>query len=91
MIGLAALDDLDDLNVPDDLREPGELVLLGALVEAPEVAEGAPASSRASSAATASVRDYIDNFYSLKRRHSRLAYMSPIELELKTYVAARAA
>ncbi|XXY12168.1 IS3 family transposase [Sorangium sp. So ce185] len=42
-------------------------------------------------AATASVRDYIDNFYNLKRRHSRLAYMSPIEFELKTYVAARAA
>ncbi|WP_437607919.1 IS3 family transposase [Sorangium sp. So ce834] len=42
-------------------------------------------------AATASVRDYIDNFYNLKRRHSRLAYMSPIEFELKTYVTARAA
>ncbi|XXX80758.1 IS3 family transposase [Sorangium sp. So ce134] len=42
-------------------------------------------------AATASVSDYIDNFYNLKRRHSRLAYMSPIEFELKTYVAARAA
>ncbi|XXU86561.1 IS3 family transposase [Sorangium sp. So ce1099] len=40
--------------------------------------------------ATASVRDYIDNFYNLKRRHSRLAYMSPTEFELKTYVAARA-
>ncbi|MGK3983856.1 hypothetical protein WME99_12510 [Sorangium sp. So ce136] len=31
------------------------------------------------------------NFYNLKRRHSRLAYMSPIEFESKTYVAARAA
>ncbi|KYF77152.1 hypothetical protein BE17_39845 [Sorangium cellulosum] len=27
----------------------------------------------------------------LKRRHSRLAYMSPIEFELKTYVTALAA
>ncbi|WP_437819458.1 IS3 family transposase [Sorangium sp. So ce1078] len=30
-------------------------------------------------AAIASIGDYIDNFYDLKRRHSRLAYMSPIE------------
>jgi transposase InsO family protein len=39
-------------------------------------------------AAIASIGDYIDNFYNLKRRHSRLAYMSPIEFELKTYVTA---
>ncbi|AUX37507.1 transposase [Sorangium cellulosum] len=42
-------------------------------------------------AAIASIGDYIENFYNLKRRHSRLAYMSPIEFELKTYVTARAA
>ncbi|WP_433937642.1 IS3 family transposase [Sorangium cellulosum] len=42
-------------------------------------------------AAIASIRDYIENFYNLKRRHSRLAYMSPIEFELKTYVTAFAA
>ncbi|XXX76101.1 integrase core domain-containing protein [Sorangium sp. So ce134] len=35
-------------------------------------------------AAVASIRDYIDSFYSLKRRHSRVAYMSPIEFESKT-------
>ncbi|WP_437821750.1 IS3 family transposase [Sorangium sp. So ce1078] len=42
-------------------------------------------------AVVASVRDYIDNFYNLKRRHSRPAYMSPIDFELKTYVTALAA
>ncbi|WP_437492351.1 IS3 family transposase [Sorangium sp. So ce1014] len=42
-------------------------------------------------AAIASIGDYIENFYNLKRRHSRLAYMSPIEFELKTYVTAFAA
>ncbi|WP_438021641.1 hypothetical protein [Sorangium sp. So ce315] len=33
----------------------------------------------------------MDNFYNPKKRHSRLAHMSPIEYELKTYVIARAA
>ncbi|XXV26169.1 IS3 family transposase [Sorangium sp. So ce1389] len=42
-------------------------------------------------AAITSIGDYIENFYNLKRRHSRLAYMSPIEFELKTYVTAFAA
>ncbi|WP_438035766.1 IS3 family transposase [Sorangium sp. So ce204] len=42
-------------------------------------------------AAIAAVGGYIDDFDDLKRRHSRLAYMSPIELELRTYVAALAA
>ncbi|AUX42268.1 uncharacterized protein SOCE26_036980 [Sorangium cellulosum] len=42
-------------------------------------------------AAIASIGDYIENFYNLKRRHSRLAYMSPLEFELKTYVTALAA
>ncbi|WP_437935820.1 IS3 family transposase [Sorangium sp. So ce341] len=41
-------------------------------------------------AAVASIRSYIDNFYNLKRRRSQLAYMSPIEFELKTYVTALA-
>ncbi|WP_437491533.1 hypothetical protein WME75_15805 [Sorangium sp. So ce1014] len=42
-------------------------------------------------AAIASVGDYIDNFYNLKRRHSRLAYMSATAFEMRTYVAAFAA
>ncbi|WP_437666154.1 IS3 family transposase [Sorangium sp. So ce1182] len=42
-------------------------------------------------AAIASIGGYVDNFYNLKRRHSRLAYMSPTEFELKTYVTSRAA
>ena len=42
-------------------------------------------------AAIASIGDYIENFYNLKRRHSRLAHMSPIEFELKTYMTALAA
>ncbi|KYF75460.1 transposase [Sorangium cellulosum] len=42
-------------------------------------------------AAVASIRGHIENFYNLKRRHSRLAYMSPNEFELKTYVTALAA
>ncbi|WP_437776943.1 IS3 family transposase [Sorangium sp. So ce1097] len=42
-------------------------------------------------AAIASIGDYIESFYNLKRRHSRLAYMSPIEFELRTYVTAFAA
>ncbi|WP_437850754.1 hypothetical protein [Sorangium sp. So ce363] len=47
--------------------------------------------TRAAAIASIGDYDYIDNFYNLKRRHSRLAYMSPIELELTTYVAALAA
>ncbi|XXU81011.1 transposase [Sorangium sp. So ce1151] len=42
-------------------------------------------------AAIASIGDYMENFYNLKRRHSRLDYMSPIEFELRTYVTAFAA
>ena len=38
--------------------------------------------------AVASIGDYIDNFYNLTRRHSTLNYMSPIEFELKTQLAA---
>ncbi|XYH95616.1 IS3 family transposase [Sorangium sp. So ce1128] len=41
-------------------------------------------------AAIASIGDDIDNFYNLKRRHPRLACMSPIEYELKTCAAALA-
>lgn len=42
-------------------------------------------------AAIASIGDYIDFFYNLDRRHSHLDYVSPIEFELKTHVAALAA
>ena len=31
----------------------------------------------------AAMADYIDNFYNVRRRHSSLDYMSPIEFELK--------
>ncbi|MEQ8460745.1 MAG: IS3 family transposase, partial [Sandaracinaceae bacterium] len=35
--------------------------------------------------------DYIHFFYNLERRHSLLDYLSPVEFELKTQVAASAA
>ncbi|MEQ8455470.1 MAG: IS3 family transposase, partial [Sandaracinaceae bacterium] len=35
--------------------------------------------------------DYIHFFYNLERRHSLLGYLSPVEFELKTQVAASAA
>lgn len=41
--------------------------------------------------ATAAIRDYIENFYNPQRRHSHLQYLSPIEFELKSQVAAFAA
>ena len=41
--------------------------------------------------AIASIGDYIERFYNLSRRHSFLGYVSPIEFELKTQVAALAA
>lgn len=34
-------------------------------------------------AATLSVRDYIEGFYNIQRRHSAIGYNSPIEFELK--------
>jgi transposase InsO family protein len=34
-------------------------------------------------AATASIGDYIDEFYNIERRHSSIGYISPIEFELK--------
>lgn len=43
------------------------------------------------SAAIASIGDYIQSFYNLERRHSLLDYVSPVEFELKTQVAALAA
>ena len=32
--------------------------------------------------ATAAIADYIDAFYNVKRMHSKLGYVSPIEFEL---------
>jgi putative transposase len=43
------------------------------------------------SGATASIGEYIDNFYNPQRRHSHLGYVSPIEFELQDQVAAFAA
>lgn len=34
--------------------------------------------------ATASIADYIDNFYNVERRHSHLGYLNPIEFELRS-------
>jgi putative transposase len=42
-------------------------------------------------AAVASLHDYIDSFYNPTRRHSHLGYVSPIEFELRSQVAAFAA
>jgi len=42
-------------------------------------------------AAIASIADYIERFYNPQRRHSHLDYVSPIEFELKSQVAALAA
>ena len=41
--------------------------------------------------ATATIGDYIENFYNPKRRHSSLDYLSPIEFELRAQSAALAA
>jgi putative transposase len=44
--------------------------------------------------ATATIGDYIDNFYNFynpKRRHSSLDYLSPIEFELRAQSAPLAA
>lgn len=38
-----------------------------------------------------SIGDYIERFYNVERLHSHLDYVSPIEFELKTQVAAIAA
>jgi putative transposase len=42
-------------------------------------------------AATASIGDYLEVFYNPARRHSHLGYLSPIEFELRSQVAALAA
>jgi putative transposase len=42
-------------------------------------------------AATATIGDYIERFYNPQRRHSHLGFLSPIEFELRTHVAAFAA
>jgi putative transposase len=54
-----------------------------------EVAEIEGLESRAQG--TAVVREYIDRFYNLQRRHSTIAYSSPVEFELMYYVQSRAA
>ncbi len=41
--------------------------------------------------AIGSIGDYIERFYNTERRHSRLDYLSPIEFELKSLLAALAA
>lgn len=41
--------------------------------------------------ATASIADYIDNFYNVERRHSHLGYINPIEFELRSTSARTAA
>jgi putative transposase len=33
--------------------------------------------------AKSDVFDYIERFYNLKRRHSTIGYMSPVEFEMK--------
>jgi transposase InsO family protein len=42
-------------------------------------------------AAIRSIRDYIDNFYNVERRHSYLGYLSPIEFELRSQIQRRVA
>ena len=42
-------------------------------------------------AATASIRQYIDGFYNPARRHSYLDYVSPLEFEMRSELAAAAA
>ena len=41
--------------------------------------------------ATTAIGEYVDEFYNTRRRHSHLGYLSPIEFELKSQVAAAAA
>jgi putative transposase len=40
---------------------------------------------------TASIGDYVENFYNTARRHSHLGYVSPIEFELRSQTGAIAA
>lgn len=41
--------------------------------------------------ARASIADYIEGFYNIARRHSSIGYVSPIEFELRSHIAAFAA
>jgi putative transposase len=54
-----------------------------------ELVDGETYSTR--EAAERSIREYIESFYNIDRLHSRLDYVSPIEFELRAYVAAFAA
>ena len=54
-----------------------------------ELVDTKPYATRA--AATELLRDYIETFYNLARRHSYLEYVSPIEFELKSRSVATAA
>jgi transposase InsO family protein len=54
-----------------------------------ELVDGERYATRA--AATASIGEYIERFYNAERKHSYLAYTSPVEFELRAQVAAFAA
>lgn len=54
-----------------------------------ELIDGVHFSTRA--AAVAAIADYIERFYNPQRRHSHLGFISPIEFELRSQVAAIAA
>jgi Integrase core domain len=68
----------------------GELASRGkhGIEVAKELAEALRASREV---AHASIADYIESFYNSARRHSSLGYVSPIEFELRSRVAAFAA
>ena len=46
---------------------------------------------RSLDAASAAIREYIEDFYNARRRHSSIGYASPIEFELKSQIVSAAA